>query len=617
MDPTVEWLLNQRELRLRALTEEGRGRSVRWVHISELADPTPYLSGGELLLTTGMHARTGRATSGDAPSSREAAHPRRTAGTPTAPAPREPGDAHHANGSNGPNGPEDPVCWRRYVERLTARGVAALGFGVGLGHEEVPAALVEAAREAALPLLRVPEPTPFIAISETVAEAIARTEEEALASAFQTQRDLISAALADGGPRAVANELSRALGCWVVLLDENGATRHSTPPDARRHAARVRTGLERLPHDARDTPAHAASLDIGGDRVTILPVGARGRVVGYLAAGRTTPPSPAEHTLLAGAVGLLSLDASYQYRNREAERRARLAVLRLATGAHQGLAEPTADTLGVALPPSPLRVAVLGYAPRRADSRSHAPPAHPRRADSRANARGGHRGAAHAGDRPRAREEDGRAGAAELLHAAEQHLGLNQAGALVAAWDRYTVVVLLPEAEGDLQALEEVLHRVPGSRGAVSEAAPFGELPDALRRARSVFYGAGTSREPGGGAGRGDGAGAGTGKLLLAEDVATAGLLAQLDHPGAQSWADVLLEPLDRHAGRSKLDLVSTLRIFLAHNGHIDASATALGIHRHTLRYRLDRVTALLGSDLENPTVRAELWLALLLREAR
>jgi len=27
---------------------------VRWVHISELEDPTPWLSGGELMLTTGI-----------------------------------------------------------------------------------------------------------------------------------------------------------------------------------------------------------------------------------------------------------------------------------------------------------------------------------------------------------------------------------------------------------------------------------------------------------------------------------------------------------------------------------------------------------------------------------
>ena len=33
---------------------EGLDAAVRWVHISELEDPTPWLSGGELLLTTGM-----------------------------------------------------------------------------------------------------------------------------------------------------------------------------------------------------------------------------------------------------------------------------------------------------------------------------------------------------------------------------------------------------------------------------------------------------------------------------------------------------------------------------------------------------------------------------------
>ena len=32
----------------------GLDRAVRWVHISELADPTPWLSGGEVLLTTGL-----------------------------------------------------------------------------------------------------------------------------------------------------------------------------------------------------------------------------------------------------------------------------------------------------------------------------------------------------------------------------------------------------------------------------------------------------------------------------------------------------------------------------------------------------------------------------------
>ncbi|MEX0743382.1 MAG: PucR family transcriptional regulator ligand-binding domain-containing protein, partial [Actinomycetota bacterium] len=33
--------------------EESANRPIRWVHISELEDPTPWLKGGELLLTTG------------------------------------------------------------------------------------------------------------------------------------------------------------------------------------------------------------------------------------------------------------------------------------------------------------------------------------------------------------------------------------------------------------------------------------------------------------------------------------------------------------------------------------------------------------------------------------
>ena len=32
----------------------GAGNVIRWVHVSELSDPTPWLEGGELLITTGL-----------------------------------------------------------------------------------------------------------------------------------------------------------------------------------------------------------------------------------------------------------------------------------------------------------------------------------------------------------------------------------------------------------------------------------------------------------------------------------------------------------------------------------------------------------------------------------
>ena len=53
-------LLRELELEI-AAGEAGLDRAVRWVHISELADPTPWLSGGELLLTTGLQLGDERA----------------------------------------------------------------------------------------------------------------------------------------------------------------------------------------------------------------------------------------------------------------------------------------------------------------------------------------------------------------------------------------------------------------------------------------------------------------------------------------------------------------------------------------------------------------------------
>src|SRR5690606_30210970 len=57
--PTLRALLRRRELRLRLVSDEADlapgalDRPVRWVHSSDLADPTPFLSEGLALLTTG------------------------------------------------------------------------------------------------------------------------------------------------------------------------------------------------------------------------------------------------------------------------------------------------------------------------------------------------------------------------------------------------------------------------------------------------------------------------------------------------------------------------------------------------------------------------------------
>jgi PucR family transcriptional regulator, purine catabolism regulatory protein len=52
---TVENLLRSPALQLRLIAgESGIARRVAWAHVSELEDPTPWLFGSEMIMTTGM-----------------------------------------------------------------------------------------------------------------------------------------------------------------------------------------------------------------------------------------------------------------------------------------------------------------------------------------------------------------------------------------------------------------------------------------------------------------------------------------------------------------------------------------------------------------------------------
>lgn len=499
MPPTVSSLLARPELQLRCLVDVDLRRPVDWVHVSELADPTAWLSGGELLLTAGLLA-------------------------------------------------QDTVeYWDQYVCRLVDRGVAGLGFGVGLRFEDVPALLVDAAGRFGLPLLVVPGLVPFIAIAKSVAADLAREEQQSLLSAVETQQVLIKAAAGGTGRRAVVNQLAKALDAWVLLLDERGELRHCSPGEARRYSTRIRVDLDRL--TSADL-LRASALTIAGHNVAVLPIGVSGKVGGFLVVGRDRTLAMAEHSVLTTAVGLLSLAFASEQELRQGERRAARGVMQLAVNGHAELAERLADTLGVLLPDGPLRLALLGASPE------HQP---------------------------------------DLLRAAEMH----QEAALVVEYEPNLITVLLPAAESGLVALEEVLHQVPQARGVVSDAVRMADLADSWRQVRSVFFGAAPT----------------PGTLLATHDVVMTGLLAQLDSPNATGWASALLEPLERREGRAKSSLIETLRVFLANNGHLEKAASTLGIHRHTLRYRLGRITGLLGCELDDPTVRAELWIALRLRE--
>jgi len=169
---TVRQLISELGLELLA-GESGLDLPIRWVHMSELRDPTPWLSGGEVMLTTGLQLDT-------------------------------------------------PEHQREYIRLLSGRQLAGLGFGVGFGHERVPEALVEAAIEEDFPVFEVPFELPFIAITETAFSKLVNEQYAVLRRALAAQERLERVVLSERGLDVLTGTLSTLLGASVVVYDGRG-----------------------------------------------------------------------------------------------------------------------------------------------------------------------------------------------------------------------------------------------------------------------------------------------------------------------------------------------------------------------------------------------------------
>ncbi|MBC9731056.1 PucR family transcriptional regulator ligand-binding domain-containing protein [Streptomyces sp. TRM68367] len=498
MPLTLAGLLAHQDLGLKLRT--GRGEVVvRWAHVSELVDPTPYLDRDSLLLTTGLSlGRTSRR-------------------------------------------------WPEYVERLVRAGVPALGFGVGLRHTEVPQALLTEAVRRGLSVVEVPKPTPFSAVVRRVVDGLVAVECAEQTAAVEHYRGLVRAAMTPPPHRSVITRLAGQLDAWVLLLSREGHLLAGAPEYARRHAERVRLEV------ARTRSWHAAAFDHAGARVTLLPVGRAARPAGVLAVGRSAPLRGYERGVVDVAVDLLSLGVAQAAELLDSERRERATVLSMLLLGRVDAAGHAAEALGIPLPEPPVRVAALTVSSARRD---------------------------------------------DLLEALENERSLQIVSALVAGDSRGRVVVVLPVVEGDAGVVQSVISAVSGSLGVIGEPVDMGGLARVWPRIAAL-----ADTLPASAAGR----------LLSTQDVASVGLLSYLGPAEAEGWAFSLLAPLESEGAR-RIDLMETVRTFLAHNGNTEAASAALGIHRRTLTYRLGRAEMLLGRQFSDPGLRAELWLALAVR---
>lgn len=271
-------LLAREELGLRLVAGEP-GTDLHWVHTSEMADPYPYLLGGELLLTAGVQLRL-----------------------------------------------TDP---ERFVARVAEAGAAALGFGVTPVYDTVPDALVAACARHGLPLVEVPPETPFTAVARAVWRLMTEARHHELRRVTDAQRALATAAARPDPVPAVLHVLAGRLGGRAVLYTPEGAEyaaagRGLTPEEA--------AALERLVGVVAAAPLRPSSGadSAGGVRLVAYSLGT-GREGGLTLGLAVARREEADQRIAETAMVLLSLLTAPHQGADEAARSA--ALVRLLLGA--------------------------------------------------------------------------------------------------------------------------------------------------------------------------------------------------------------------------------------------------------------------------------------------
>ncbi|MFD8429855.1 PucR family transcriptional regulator [Streptomyces coelicoflavus] len=543
MPPTLASLVHHSALKLTVRAGEDRlDVPVRWAHVSELADPVPYMEGGELLLITALKL-----------------------------------DA------------ADPEVMRRYVKRLAGAGVVGLGFAVGVNYDDIPPALVEAAREEGLPLLEVPRRTPFLAISKAVSAAIAADQYRAVTAGFAAQRELTRRTLADG-PEGLLAALAAQVDGWAALYDASGAVVATAPEWAGRRAARLTADVQRL----RERPAPASSV-VGGtgnsehpenaDRVELHSLGTSRRPRSALAVGTAAALGTAERYAVHSAIALLTLTTERSRSLHEAGLRIDAAVLRMLLAGEPDHARTVAGSLYGGLLDAPFRIVVAESAAARSRASGTA---------QAAGDTGGDTGGDPLGTLTEIVESAAaRSGEAVLAVPEGERLVVlaTDGGAAVAACVEYTSA--LEAARPASESLsggddESLVVGLSAPSGPIAASAAYKQAEQALSVARR------------------------RGRVCVEhEHLAAGSVLPLLADDAVRAFADGLLRALRDHDATGRGDLVASLRAWLSRHGQWDAAAADLGVHRHTLRYRMRRVEEILGRSLDDPDVRMELWLAL------
>ncbi|MER6632737.1 PucR family transcriptional regulator [Streptomyces sp. NPDC000987] len=497
-------------------------RTVRWVHAGEVPNIASLLKGGELLLTTGYGLGT------------------------------------------------RPAEQRAFVRTLAERGIAALVVELGPRFTRLPAALVDTARTAGLPLVQLHREVPFVTVTEEIHTEIVNGHYALLQRAEEVHRRCTEALLGGGGVPQVLGILADFGGNPVFLETTDGQLLYAAgagPEGA--DPLQVWEGLRSQHKDA--PPAGSVLVDVPGGgpgtgsvraRLVLLPVRA--------------PLAPVHRMAAERAAGIIAVVLMQARQEEELAARGRGDFLTdLAEGRITAQDAPAqARVLGFKPGDGPLLPVVM----RLGDTLSPG---------------GGWAVLARA-----VLEELSSVGVPVLLGVRPVEgrvlvlLGLRSERERPAVADRAAAALRAGVERAGMQR--------PGTQPpvvVVGVAGGWAAVSAGLRHAAETATAAqGLSDRPWYDARR------------LDIDL----LLWRLrDHPDLAAFVDRAIGPLRDHDSRSRPPLLPTLETYLAHAGRKAETARELHLNRQTLYNRLARIGELLGTDLEDPQTVLALSLAL------
>ncbi|MHC5257224.1 PucR family transcriptional regulator [Streptomyces sp. UC4497] len=506
-------------------------RTVRWVHAGEVPNIASLLKGGELLLTTGYGIGT------------------------------------------------RPAEQRAFVRKLAERGIAALVIELGQRFARLPAALVETARAAGLPLVQLHREVPFVTVTEEIHTEIVNGHYALLQRAEEVHRRCTDALLGGGGVPQVLRILAEFSGNPVFLETADGQLLYAAgAEDDITDPLQVWEGMRGTHQD--EPPGGAVLVDVPGGgpgagsvraRLVLLPVSGSLAPVHRIAAERA-----------AGSLAVVLMQARQE---EELAARGRGDFL---TDLAEGRITPD---------DAPAQARVLGFKPT---------------------------------------------GSGPLLPVVmrlpgtpETPMGLSPGGGwavLARAVSEELASVGVPVLLG----VRPVEGRVPLLLGLRSDSERTAVADRVAAALRAGVARAGMQRAGGpppvvvvGGAGGWAAAAAG---LRHAAETATAaqGLddrpwfdarrldidlllwrLSRRDEDALAAFVERAIGPLQEHDRRAKPPLLPTLQTYLAHAGRKAETARELHLNRQTLYNRLARIGELLGTDLDDPQTVLALSLAL------